>query len=197
MVVAESDIGVVSEIDTRKGTREVLVDGVANPQGEDARGSKLFIAQGESEEPAATAPPGVLLSGGGAPPTVLADLLDYELGNNPDGQTQFVGGEPVDSVSNPYYVLADTSKVLVADAGGNMVYRVDRRSGAVKVPPVRSSPTCPASPRRPASRWATTGRSTSRRCCTRHQSASRDRGSTRAPSGGSSRSRAAPGRTPR
>ena len=33
---------------------------------------------------------------------VIADLLDHELENNPDGQVQFVDGQPVDSVSNPF-----------------------------------------------------------------------------------------------
>ncbi|OMQ13871.1 hypothetical protein A7K94_0220575, partial [Modestobacter sp. VKM Ac-2676] len=69
------------------------------------------------------------------------DLLAYELAKNPDGQEQFVDGQPVDALSNPYAVLAQKKRVLVADAGANAVLSVDRRTGEVStffVPPVIS-----------------------------------------------------------
>ena len=51
---------------------------------------------------------------------VLADLLAYERRANPDGQVQFVGGKPVDALSNPfslnvsgYGLLADPVQAAV------------------------------------------------------------------------------------
>jgi hypothetical protein len=56
-----------------------------------------------------------------------ADLLDYELDANPDGQTQFgEDGEPLDALSNPYAVATRGSRLLVADAGANAILEVDR-----------------------------------------------------------------------
>ena len=84
----------------------------------------------------------------GGTPQPLADLLAYELANNPDGQLQFdpVTHEPLDSLSNPFAVIKAPGRpfVFVADAGGNTVYAVSR-SGDVTpffVPPVINTGAC-------------------------------------------------------
>lgn len=57
-----------------------------------------------------------------------AELLDYELATNPDGQTQFDEDDaPLDTLSNPYAVADFGGRVLVADAGANAILEVDRR----------------------------------------------------------------------
>jgi hypothetical protein len=69
------------------------------------------------------------------------DLEAYERAENPDGQKQFEGDEQFDALSNPFAVLAQHDRVLVADAGANAVLSVDRESGEISpffVPPVVS-----------------------------------------------------------
>lgn len=71
-----------------------------------------------------------------------------ELKNNPDGQTQFdADGNPMDSLSNPLYLINDRSGkglVLVADGGGNVVLRVDRKGKVSNffIPPVIKTGEC-------------------------------------------------------
>jgi len=68
------------------------------------------------------------------------DLEAYELANNPDGQVQVLpdGSQP-DTLSNPFAVLVQPGRVLVADAGANDVLSIDRATGEIStffVPPV-------------------------------------------------------------
>ena len=53
----------------------------------------------------------------------MADLLAYEKAHNPDGQPQLTGPK-ADALSNPYDVLAQTNRTLVADAAGNDILSV-------------------------------------------------------------------------
>jgi hypothetical protein len=68
------------------------------------------------------------------------DLEAYELLHNPDGQVQFLpDGTQPDSLSNPFSVLVQPGRVLVADAGANDVLSIDRETGEIStffVPPV-------------------------------------------------------------
>ncbi|RKS84286.1 hypothetical protein CLV35_0103 [Motilibacter peucedani] len=149
LVVAESDNGQITAVDSRSGKKKVLATGLVAPQGVDSRGSALYVAEGEASGPGGEPVPGgggtdlVMVKGGHD--RQVKDLMAYELANNPDGQVQFVDGQPVDALSNPYYVLADTSKVLVADAGANDVLKIDRRTGRTSVwflPPVVTTGAC-------------------------------------------------------
>lgn len=58
----------------------------------------------------------------GAEPRVVADLARWEIENDPDDSN-----DTGDTISNPYAALAQRTRTLVADAGGNTVVAVDRR----------------------------------------------------------------------
>jgi hypothetical protein len=86
---------------------------------------KVFAVQGfipETRSAPASAP--VVSFKVGHQPRQIADLLPYELANNPDGQAQNTGPED-DALTNPYAVLAlPDHRVLVADAAGNDVIAI-------------------------------------------------------------------------
>ncbi|WP_369130907.1 ScyD/ScyE family protein [Modestobacter roseus] len=151
VVVAESDSGEVSAVDLRTGEVRTLLSGLALPQGVDVSRGQLFVAVGEPPPPqdGVPAPPlpegaatsSLLVAGPDGTVHTTIDLLAHEIAANPDGQVQFVDGQPVDALSNPFAVLAQRKRVLVADAGANAVLSVDRRTGEVStffVPPVVS-----------------------------------------------------------
>ena len=147
----ESDIGQVTKVDLWRGKTEAAVTGLGERgQGVAYIGGKYVIAIGEAppegapggEEalarrpieanPADIADSSVVVASNKRV-TQLADVLAYELANNPDGQQQFADPEetvPLDAVSNPFYVLPDKNwkgYAFVADAGGNTVYKVDKK----------------------------------------------------------------------
>jgi outer membrane protein assembly factor BamB len=146
LVVAESDTGEVSSVDVETGEVTTLLSGLTNVQGVDYRHGLLFVAVGEYAPPEeggpATPPEGLssVLIVAETDGDVLEtyDLEQYELDENPDGQTQFVDGVPVDALSNPFSVLAQRERILVADGGANDVLAIDRDTGEIStffVPP--------------------------------------------------------------
>ncbi|WP_369138507.1 ScyD/ScyE family protein [Modestobacter versicolor] len=147
LLVAESDSGEVSAVAQSTGVVETLLSGLYSPQGVDHADGRLYVAVGGPPPPDAGGPPPppgaafasllVAEPGGGVLETI--DLEAHELADNPDGQVQFVDGVPVDTLSNPFAVLAQEGRVLVADAGANAVLSVDPHTGEVStffVPPV-------------------------------------------------------------
>jgi outer membrane protein assembly factor BamB len=167
LVIAESDTGEVSSVDPDSGEVVPLVSGLVNPQGVGSRYGELWIAVGEAGPPEVGAPlppeppavgqggTGVLVTDADGAVLQVIDTLEYELANNPDGQVQLVDGGLVDSLSNPFAVLVQRNRVLVADAGANAVLSVDRDSGEVStffVPPVvtpEEVPACAETPNNP------------------------------------------------
>lgn len=150
LVVAEADTGEVSSVDIRSGRVQTLASGLGNAQGVDYRNGRLYVAVGEAMGPPQPGAPSqalVELTPNGAVARSF-DLLDHELENNPDGQLQFDPDtkEPIETLSNPFSVLAQHHRVLVSDAGANAVLSVDLRSGKVStffVPPVvTDTPEC-------------------------------------------------------
>jgi len=134
LVVAESDSGEVTQVKLKMGGKRTMVSGLVSPQGVDDVHGKLFIATGEAfgpPPPPGSAPTSLLkVRRWGGTPRVAEDLLQYELDFNPDQQVQFgPTGEPVDTLSNPYYVLGGRHSVLVADAGANAILKYDRHTG--------------------------------------------------------------------
>ena len=120
-------------------------DAPSSPQGVNYGDGHLYVALGETGGgPEAGPPPPVELPPEGTPvprctetstaPAAMAlvvvdvdggvdavcDLLLYEEVVNPDGQTQVdANNVPVDSLSNPFAVLVQRKRILVADAGAN------------------------------------------------------------------------------
>ena len=151
-----------------------------NPQGVDYADGRLYVALGEiGGGPEAGPPPPVQLPPAGTPvprctkastaPVAEAlvvaephgsvvqacDLLQYELVVNPDGQTQVdANSVPVDSLSNPYAVLVQHERILVADAGANAVLSINRGNGKIStffVPPLVTDGACAGAENNPAS----------------------------------------------
>ncbi|WP_195909163.1 ScyD/ScyE family protein [Microlunatus sp. Gsoil 973] len=136
LLVAESDSGQITQVDPWRHRSRTVVSGLTLPQGVTSIGNRIYIAAGEAEPDDDPSTPdestgGLYVARPGGTPRLFADLLAYELANNPDGQIQFdQNGEPTDSLSNPYFVIKDRRHhgfLLVADAGANDVLAVDRR----------------------------------------------------------------------
>lgn len=155
LVVAESDSGEVSSVDPHTGAVHTLLSGLFSPSGVDYENGLLYVTVGEAAAPpgemAPAVPPGAASSAlliAKPDGTILhtVDLLAYELANNPDGQPQFdQNGAPYDALSNPFSVLAQDDRILVADAGANDVLSVDPDNGKIStffVPPVVDVPGC-------------------------------------------------------
>lgn len=146
LFVAESTSGEVSRIDHR-GRVTTEVSGLASPTSADVLWGRLVVLTGGGEPtPHHPGDATAFTVERGRAPRVLADLEDYELAHNPDGQSQAAQ----DALSNPYSVLAsrDGTRAYVADAGGNDVLTVDRR-GRVStffVPPVIKDGECATRP---------------------------------------------------
>jgi hypothetical protein len=153
LVVAESDTGEVSRVGL-DGEVETLLSGLPNPQGVDFEDGKLHVALGATEPDEGGGVPPEPVEGEPQPSSLIVaepggdivetyDLLAYELEHNPDGQQQFdADGAPFDSLSNPFSVLVQEDRILVADAGANALLAIDRDSGEIStlfVPP-RVSP---------------------------------------------------------
>ena len=136
-VVAESVSGEVTWVGKRGGQRVLVrnapgVAGVAT-----GHGRVYSVLGGPNEEGAPPAgdykPSSVLRTKLSNHKTVpIANLLTYELKHNPDGQVQFVDGQPVDSLSNPFAMTRHGNGLLVADGGANAVLRVNPRTGKVR-----------------------------------------------------------------
>lgn len=149
--VAESSAGEISGF-VPGGRPTVRLADFAAPAGVDRRAGTLYVVTGEAQGPGTTGGSTLWSSRRGEPRRVLADLMAYELANNPDGQTQFgPDGAPLDALSNPFAVLAgkgSDQRVFVADAGANDVLAVSP-SGKVStffVPPVVTTGACEGAP---------------------------------------------------
>lgn len=137
LVVAESDSGEVSSVDLDSGEVETLLTGLGIAQGVDYEDGRLYVAVGEGPPGEGAAPPAdvpravVIEAEPGGDIIRSFDLLQFELDNNPDGQVQFVNGAPVDALSNPFSVLAQDERLLVSDAGANVVLSIDLDDGEI------------------------------------------------------------------
>ncbi len=151
IAVADSVAGTVSLV-TRHGARKVVIRGVPGVAGVAQGPKRVFAVIGgpdeTGEDPPGDYKPTSLLATRphSRKVTVLANLLRYELKQNPDGQVQFVDGQPVDALSNPFSMTMSRRGLLVADGGANDVLRVNRVTGKVStffVPPtVTDVPAC-------------------------------------------------------
>jgi hypothetical protein len=135
-VVAESESGEVTRV-FPGGRKHAILDGVPGVAGVAASPHRVFAVIGGPNEEGAP-------SGGSYGPSrvirmdyhgkhvkVIANLLHYELKHNPDGQVQFVNGQPVDALSNPFAMTWSRFGLFVADGGANDVLKVNPRTGKV------------------------------------------------------------------
>jgi len=150
-VVAESESGEVSRVKP-SGNVHAILKGVPGVAGVAASAKNVFAVIGGPNEEGAP-------SGGKYGPSrvirmdyrgkhvkVIANLLHWERKHNPDGQVQFVNGQPVDALSNPFAMTYSKFGLFVADGGANDVLRVNPRTGRITtffVPPtVKDVPAC-------------------------------------------------------
>lgn len=146
--VAESTPGQVTEVNLKTGAISPSVTGLVAPASVARIGHRLAVVTGEAMGPPMDGTSSVFVAVPGGEPELLANLLDFELANNPDGQLQFdpATGDPLDALSNPFSVIEQRGPglVLVADAGANAVLSVSR-TGEVStffVPPVINTGAC-------------------------------------------------------
>ncbi len=135
-IVAESTAGKVTRVfvDGRKRTILKGVPGVAGVAGSPT--NVFAVIGGPNEEGAPSGgkygPSRVIrMDYRGKHVKVIANLQRYELKHNPDGQVQFVDGQPVDALSNPFAMTWSRFGLFVADGGANDVLKVNPRTGKV------------------------------------------------------------------
>ena len=136
LLVAESTSGEVTRV-FFDGRTETILDGVPGVAGVAGGPRRVFaVIGGPNEEGSPSGgqygPSKVLrMDYQGGNVKVIADLLEFELEANPDGQVQFVDGEPVDALSNPFAMTWSRHGLFVADGGANDILKVDPRTGDV------------------------------------------------------------------
>jgi hypothetical protein len=170
LLVTQAFAGEITRVNIRTGEKTAIISGAFGASGASRIGNKIAFVTGvpgpeEAADSSATSrlvpsppmtippdPASLYVAKSGQAPTKLADLLAYELANNPDGQTQFSPeGVPYDALSNPFSVIPDRSRggfALVADGGANDVLRVNAR-GEVStffVPPLVTTGECATRP---------------------------------------------------
>jgi hypothetical protein len=151
-VITESDTGEITAVDLKTGAQRTVISGLAGPSGVATHANKIYVVLGgggpEGAPPPSAYPPASLLVANedGTGVRVLADLMAYELENNPDGQVQFdPSGAPFDALSNPFSMIYTKWGLLIADGGANDVLKVDPRTGKIStffVPPTAKTPEC-------------------------------------------------------
>ncbi len=150
-VVAESESGQVTRV-YPNGNKYAILGGVPGVAGVAATPRRVYaVIGGPNEEGSPSGgrygPARVLrMDHSGRNVKVIANLLRHERLHNPDGQVQFVNGQPVDALSNPFAMTASRYGLFVADGGANDVLRVNPRTGKITtffVPPnVRNVADC-------------------------------------------------------
>lgn len=125
LYIADTFAGQVIKADPDTGHKRVLASGIGASSVSIGVGGGVFAAIGEGGP--GVIPSLVRLAPGG--PKQIANLLAYEKTHNPDGQPQQTGRN-ADTLSNPYDVLAQTNRTLVADAAANDILSV-RNDGTV------------------------------------------------------------------
>jgi hypothetical protein len=138
LLVAEGASGEVTRVAFNGRQHRILagVPGVAGVAG----GPRRAFAVIGGPSPEGGPPPGgkygpsrvIRMDYRGGHVKVIANLLRHELRHNPDGQVQFVDGEPVEALSNPFAMEWSRFGLFVADGGANDVLKVNPRTGRVR-----------------------------------------------------------------
>src|SRR6476646_6852828 len=153
--VADTAAGTIVRIREATRRKAVVAHGFLHPSAVARIGSQLAVVTAGGDPPNFPRLRGssmLYLVKPGHRPRPFANLLAYELKHNPDGQLQFdpKTHKPLDSISNPFAVIAGRGRnlVLVADAGANAVLAVSRtgRISTYFVPPVVKTGACKGRP---------------------------------------------------
>jgi hypothetical protein len=127
LFVADAAAGTITRLRSGHRPAKVVASLGEFTPGVDVLGGKLYVAASLAGATPADQGPTHLYRVKHGTATIKADLLAWELANNPDGQSH----DTPDSQSNPYSVLALPGRVLVADAGANDIIEV-RSNGKIR-----------------------------------------------------------------
>lgn len=127
LYVADSFAAQVVRLDLRSGARSIALQGMQPVHGVDVLGNGNILTAHGIGDPSFQPPTYLKRTNASGRTTTVANLLDFERANNPDGQPL----DTPDSQSNPYSVLALPGRTLVADAGANDIVEV-RANGATR-----------------------------------------------------------------
>lgn len=148
-LVSENASGEISRVDISTGKVKTLITGLTGVASVTQWEDHIYAVLGESQQgaPAGKYPATSVIRANldGTHVKVIANLEKYELANNPDKQVQFVNGQPVDALSNPFDIIGTKHGLLVADGGANDVLSVNPRTGKVStffVPPTITTGGC-------------------------------------------------------
>jgi hypothetical protein len=154
LLVAEGASGEVTRV-FLDGRKRAILKGVPGVAGVAGGPRRVFAVIG-GPSPEGGPPPGgkygpsrlLRMDYRGHHVKVIANLLRYELRHNPDKQVQFVNGQPVDALSNPFGLEWSKFGLFVADGGANDVLKVNPRTGKVRTffapRPFRTTKECKA-----------------------------------------------------
>lgn len=129
LYVADAFLGQIVKVDPRSGRTTPLVTDLGFSPGVDVHGGQIYFTA--TAEPTGPDDLGSALLMRATPSGTVkpvADLLKFELDENPDGQPQ----TPTDALTNPYGVLALPGRTIVADAAGNSLVEV-RANGRTRL----------------------------------------------------------------
>lgn len=140
LYVADAFTASIQKVSLRTGARTTAFQGAQPLPGVDVAGNgsiKATLSIGDPTQPLPTSLISVNQAGGSR---TLADLLAFEVANNPDGQNPAAP----DSQSNPYSVLALPGRTIVADAGANdlLVVGANRKVRALTAFPTFEAEGC-------------------------------------------------------
>ncbi|HEU0103902.1 MAG TPA: ScyD/ScyE family protein [Mycobacteriales bacterium] len=143
LYIADAFAGQVVRADPATGSKTVLATKINANGVSVGLGGRVVAAIGEG----GGATPGLARIAPGGTPVQIADLLAFEKRQNPDGQRQGTGPR-ADALSNPYDVLVQPNRTLVADAAGNDILSVARDGSvrALTVLPVSKKGSCATTP---------------------------------------------------
>jgi DNA-binding beta-propeller fold protein YncE len=127
LYVADAAAGTITRLGSKHWPAKVVASLGEFTPGLDVRGGKIYVAASASAGPTEQGPTHLYKIGRHGQAWPKADLLAWELANNPDGQSL----DAPDAQSNPYSVLALPGRVLVADAGANDIIEV-RANGKMR-----------------------------------------------------------------
>src|SRR5205809_915514 len=121
LYVADAFAGAITKLDLRSGGSRVIASDLGFSPGIDVQGNgNVMVSTSAAGGPGPQTPTHLLRVDAAGDTSTKADMLAYELANNPDGQSL----QAPDAQSNPYSVLALPGRTYVADAAANDIIEI-------------------------------------------------------------------------